>query len=341
MLGGGVAGASLAWALARAGHRHITVFDPRPQGAGSTGRALGGFRTQHGSRLNVDLALASRPFFAELGDRIGFRPVGYLYLAEDDEAAAALAGRAEMQREWGVPVEHPDPRLAAPFVETGDVRLANFCRLDGVYLPALVLEAFVERARDAGAWFRFGEEAPRQALETAEAVVVAAGCWSAEVGEALGVRLEVTPWERGVYQVGPFDWLTGREPMVLEAGSGFHFRERDGRLLVMFPQAKDEGPDAWDKVREWLARRVPLAAGREFEACWTGAYEMTADHHPLVGETERRGVWASCGFSGHGVMHSPAVASSLAAMILGLTPPIDISALDPRRTSALVDATQL
>jgi len=68
---------------------------------------------------------------------------------------------------------------------------------------------------------------------------------------------------------------------------------------------------------------------------------VTPDHHPLVGLPERPGVSASCGFSGHGVMHSPAVADCLAAMILGATPPIDISALSPRRSERLLDVTRL
>ena len=74
---------------------------------------------------------------------------------------------------------------------------------------------------------------------------------------------------------------------------------------------------------------------------WTGFYEMTFDHHPLVGQTERQGVWASCGFSGHGVMHAPAIADSLAALIVGDTPPIDIGALSPLRREPLLDRTQV
>ncbi len=68
---------------------------------------------------------------------------------------------------------------------------------------------------------------------------------------------------------------------------------------------------------------------------------MTFDQHPLVGQTARPGVWASCGFSGHGVMHAPAVTESLAAMILGQTPSVDISAFSPLRTEPLVDFTQM
>ena len=86
---------------------------------------------------------------------------------------------------------------------------------------------------------------------------------------------------------------------------------------------------------------MPKAAVLEPEALITGFYEVTFDHHALVGRTERPGVWASCGFSGHGVMHSPAIADSLAAMILGDTPPINISALNPLRREPLVDVTQL
>ncbi len=38
VLGGGVAGAALAWALTVHGRRDVVVFDPLPMGAGSTGR---------------------------------------------------------------------------------------------------------------------------------------------------------------------------------------------------------------------------------------------------------------------------------------------------------------
>jgi sarcosine oxidase subunit beta len=100
-------------------------------------------------------------------------------------------------------------------------------------------------------------------------------------------------------------------------------------------------PSDWSHHRDWLARWAPRAALEQPEAHWTGFYEVTFDHHPLVGPTAQPRVWAMCGFSGHGVMHSPAVADCLAAMILGESPPIDISALSPQRTEALVDRTQL
>jgi sarcosine oxidase subunit beta len=336
VLGGGVAGAALARALARRGRKDVVVFDPNPAGSGSTAKAFGGFRTQQGSSLNIALSLASRPFFEARADRVGFRPVGYLYLAETEEAAAELARRAEFQCREGLPIEHPEARSLLPELEVGDVLATNCCRLDGVYRPLRILDCLVEEARAAGAEVRYECAAGQSDLE-AETVVVCAGVWSREVGESVGVRLAVSPLERGIFQAGPFDWLGPDTPVTLDVGSGYHLRERDGRLLLIGPGDQHD----WAHYRDWLARRLPRAAVERPEAHWTGHYEVTFDHHPLVGRTERPGVWAMCGFSGHGVMHSPATADCLAAMILGDTPPIDLSALSPLRSKALEDPTQL
>jgi sarcosine oxidase, subunit beta len=338
ILGGGVAGAALAWALTGRGRTDVVVFDPLPAGSGSTAKAFGGFRTQQGSALNMALSLGSRPFFEARAERVCFRSVGYLYLAMGDETAAELARRAELQRAQGLPIEHPDPRRLAPFLEAGGVAATNYCALDGTYLPVEILGCLVEEAAAAGAQFRYRVEATPADLAAAETVVVCAGMWSRKVGEELGVRLEVTPWERGIFQVGPFDWLRPDVPVVAELDTGYHFRERDGRLLVIGPG----DPRDWPSARAWLRRLAPAAAVPERpEAHWTGFYEMTFDHHPLAGRTDRPEIWAMCGFSGHGVMHSPVVADCLAAMMLGQSPPIDIAALSPLRTVGLVDATQL
>jgi sarcosine oxidase, subunit beta len=336
ILGAGIAGSSLAWALARRGRRDVVVFDSAPTPAGSTSKALGGFRTQHGSELNITLALASRDFFVRRAEHVHFQSNGYLYLAESREVAEELRRRAELQRACGLPIEHPDPRDVVPWLNTKGIEGANFCALDGLYIPLDVLGCYVEEARELGVDFRLGMEAGERVADTGIAVV-ACGVWSSEVAAQFGVTLAVEAVERGVFMAGPYDWLGDNVPMTLEAGSGFHFRERDRRLWVMGPGDQHD----WGRIRDWLAVRAPRAAVPEPDGFLAGNYEVTFDHHPLVGETTRAGVWSSCGFSGHGVMHSPAVADSLAAMINGDSPPLDISALSPKRTKPLIDSTQL
>jgi sarcosine oxidase subunit beta len=335
ILGGGIAGASLARALALRGRRDVVVFDPNRPATGSTGMAMGGYRTQFVNPLNIALSLASRSFFESRRERISFRSVGYLLLATDQATVAELEAREEIQTAAGLPIERVDPAALIPFFDGRDVLRANYCHLDGVYLPRLVLAALVEEARDAGAELRY-ETAVRPEDLDAELIVVAAGNWSTEVAASLGVRLAVEPLEKGIYLVPSFPGLTPDMPLTINSGVGWSMREREGKLAVQPPA----GPD-WGYVRDFLARRIPAAAVDEPLEWWTGSYEMTFDLHPLVGRTERPGVWASCGFSGHGVMHSPAIAESLAAMMLGETPPVDISALDPLRTVALFDRTQV
>jgi sarcosine oxidase subunit beta len=336
ILGAGIAGTSLAWALARRGRRDVVVFDPAAEPAGSTSKALGGFRTQHGSALNIALSLASRDFFVQRAKHVHFQSNGYLYLAETPEIAVELRRRAELQRECGLPIEHPDAQAVVPWLDTNGIQGTNFCALDGVYTPLDILGVYMEEARSMGVDFRLGREAGSRDL-AAGIVVVACGVWSTEVADRLGVALKVEPEERRVFIAGPYDWLGDKVPMTLDAGSGFHFRERDRRLWIMGPPGQHE----WEPYRDWLAMRAPRAAVKEPDGVVTGNYEITFDHHPLVGETERPGVWSSCGFSGHGVMHSPAVADNLAAMINGDSIPLDIRALSPLRKEPLIDTTQL
>src|SRR4051794_34606063 len=86
ILGGGVIGSSVAWHLARRGVRDVTVVDRGGElGAGSTGKATGGYRAQFDNETEVRLSLLARrkliDFAAETGVDSGYLPSGYLFLA--------------------------------------------------------------------------------------------------------------------------------------------------------------------------------------------------------------------------------------------------------------------
>ena len=68
---------------------------------------------------------------------------------------------------------------------------------------------------------------------------------------------------------------------------------------------------------------------------WAGLYEMTPDHHPILGKVAGvEGFYVATGFSGHGVMHSPATGKIMADLILkGATDVIDTRMLDCARFS--------
>jgi sarcosine oxidase, subunit beta len=325
--GAGATGASVAYNLALLGARDVVLADPRGVAGGSTSRAMGGVRQQFSTPAEVRLAQASIRFFAELGRPL-FAQVGYLFVATTEPGLAALEQRRELQASLGVPVERIDPR-EVPGLAVDDVVGAVTCREDGIADPAGVCRETVRRAVELGVELREGVDAVELDRDV---LVIACGPWSSEVGERAGVELPVRPLCRQLVDTVPLEALPETLPMVIEAETGFHFRRTAGGGLRL---AMGETVSRWGfetevdeaLVVDWLgrlARRYPPAAGVEVERAWAGLYDMTPDAHPILGRVAD-GVYAACGFSGHGFMQSPAVGRALAEEILHGASELDLA----------------
>jgi sarcosine oxidase subunit beta len=288
---------------------------------------MGGVRQQFTTEAEVKLAQASVRLFEELGDPL-FQQVGYLFLATTPAGRTVLDERRRLQAELGVPVEPVEPGFVRG-LRVDDVLGAVICREDGVADPAGVTRELVRRAAALGVDVREGTDA--LGLE-AETLVVACGVDSAGVAAARGVELPVRPLVRQLADVGPVAGLPPDLPMTVEE-NGFHFRavgKERLRLAMGEPELRWDGPaevrdDLVDDWRRRLAHRYPAAAGAPVVRAWAGFYDMTPDAHPIIGPVGE-GVYAACGFSGHGFMQAPAVGAAVAAELLGAAPPFDLSA---------------
>ena len=318
-------GASIAFHLASLGARDVVLADRQGIAAGATSKAMGGVRQQFSTAAEVRLAQASIRFFEELGAPL-FEQVGYLFVATTEKGLAELEERRELQAELGVPVERVDPSFVEG-LRTDDVLGAVNCATDGVADPPAVTRELVRRALKLGLELREGTDA---AELDADVLVIACGPWSAEVAAKRGVALPIRPLCRQLLETGGLE-LPDDLPMVLEAETGFHFRRRGDKLVLAmsdpeprwgFEERVDES--LIDDRLARLHRRYPAAADATIERSWAGLYDMTPDAHPILGEITD-GVFAACGFSGHGFMQSPAVGRALAEEILGETPSLDLS----------------
>jgi sarcosine oxidase subunit beta len=367
VIGGGVVGASVAWHLAARGCSDVLVLERAAKpGLGSTGRATGGFRAQFGSEVNVRLSLLAREKLLRFGDEVGadpgYRPHGYLFLADRPETLELLRALQATQRRAGLHevrcVDAAEAREINPAVRDDGLLGGVFCPTDGFIRPLQILRGYAAGARRLGARFEHGAavvgmrrdgDGRVAAVRTqrgevaAGAVVDAAGAWAGEVARMAGVDVPVRPLRRQVALTRPFAILPEEMPLTVFVDSGLQLRVRDGRVLLLW----GDGPptaDPFDTTFDpgWLPtvlrhahRDVPCLreAGIDPEECWAGLYEMSPDRHALLGRAPGvENLFLANGSSGHGVMHSPALGHLLAEIILdGRATTLDVHALRPER----------
>jgi sarcosine oxidase subunit beta len=360
IVGAGVIGTSIAYHLAARGVRDVVVIDRGSEpGAGSTPRATGGFRAQFATAADIALSLLSREklrrFEDEIGVDSGYRPYGYLFIARSEQAMAQLRIANELQHACGLPearvIDAEEVRRINPAVADDAIVGGTFCPTDGFIRAMKILAGYFATAQRLGVRFEFGVtvrgmriEGDRiAALETsrgdmhADVFVNAAGAWAG----TLGVDIPVAPLRRQVAATIETDVLSDTMPMTVWADDGFHFRVRDRRVLLLWPDAPPSSFDATFDGASWLPRVLEFTNARvpclrdvpiDPDACWAGLYEMSPDHHAILGRAPAlANLYLANGCSGHGVMHAPAIGQVLSELILDGRSSIDIHSLRPSR----------
>jgi sarcosine oxidase subunit beta len=375
IVGAGVIGASVAFHLARAGVRDVVILERETlPGTGSTAHANGGIRAQFTTEVNLAMSLASMAILDALSGEIGepplYRKAGYLFLTDREERLAAMARAVAFQRERGVSVELLDPagvRERVPWAACDAVVGGTFGARDGFIDPGALANFFLGAALHAGARARYSTEATAIAAEPggfvvgtavgerrARVVVNAAGAWARPLAATLGVDLPVEPVRRHILITGPCPALPRLIPMTIDADSGVLVRREGDRVLIAYSNPDEPvgynlafDPDFVERIVEPVDGRFPVvaAAGIDVSRSWAGLYEVTPDHHAVIGEAPGRpGFVLVNGFSGHGVMHAPAAGRCVAELITrGRSESVDIAALSPDRFArgALIHETMV
>jgi sarcosine oxidase subunit beta len=361
LIGGGIVGSSIAYHLAEAGCSNVLVLERESaQGKGSTGKSMGGVRAQFSTTVNIQMSLYSIPFYSNFEERLGhpcgYRPQGYLFCATSDKHLAYLRTNYQKQLAAGVKdvrlVDASEIRGGYPQLRGDDIVGGSFCSSDGFVDPYSAMIGFMTWASDHGAtlWknttltglvVKGGdfELATSRGDVSARIVVNCAGAWASSVAKMLNIALLVEPLRRMLVPTEPFDGFPHSAPMIIDMSTGFHFRP-EGRGFLLAWNDPDETPgykmdfdtNFIEKILTHAANRVPAFENVEInpKRAWAGLYEMTPDHHPILGESpDVPGFFFANGFSGHGVMHAPATGKILSDLILtGKTNLIDAHLLD-------------
>ncbi len=370
IIGGGVVGASVAFHLTERGCRDVLILErANEQGTGSTGAATGGVRSQFETDINIKMSLYSLDFLKNWEFDCAYDPKGYLFFATNNEQFEYLKGNVVRQKELGVRdvsiVDVETIRQIVPGMNCNDIVGGTFGKNDGFVNPLAIMHGFTEGALQKGASVEYGSEVRSlvmekgriKAVETlngrieCDSAIVCNGAWVRELATTAGVAVPVRPQRRHIAWARTADKIPSNMPMVIDIGSGFHFRPardfRGGKVdhehEVLFAYPDPDEPDGfstefdeafiekvYEKARHRAAFLFESAVIRE--KCRAGLYENTPDHHAILGGCGVEGLYFAVGFSGHGVMHSPATGRALAEIIVdGRASFLDVSCLSLER----------
>src|SRR6516162_4514469 len=160
IVGAGIVGSSIAYHLTAAGCRNVLVIERETQqGKGSTGKSMGGVRTQFSTPVNIQMSLYAIPFYAGFDERLGhpagYRPQGYLFCATSNRHMAYLRANYGKQVALGLKdaqiVSGDEIRGMFPLLRGDDIVGGSFCASDGFVDPYGAMIGFMSCASEHGA----------------------------------------------------------------------------------------------------------------------------------------------------------------------------------------------
>jgi len=353
VIGGGMAGASVAYELAADARVCLIEREGQP-GYHATGRSAALFAPSYGGRAVRALTRASQLFFTTPPQ--GFTPAPLLtqrsamYIAREDQRDELEVMIGEIRRSGGVIDQltiaqalQAVPLLKADYVAGAAIdHDARDIDVDALH------QGFLRGARARGAqvmtdtgepFFSRQDGVWRVGLATgtisAPVVINAAGAWGDLVAAACGAQpIGLQPLRRTAVLVDPpADADITNWPAVIDVDETFYFKPDAGKLLIS--PADETLVEPCDVQPEELdiaigVDRVQAALSLDVERInhsWAGLRTFAPDRGPVIGfDPEIDGLFWSVGQGGYGIQTAPAWARTAAALAQGQPLPADIAA---------------
>jgi glycine cleavage system T protein len=373
VIGGGIAGCSVAYHLTKLGWRDVLLLERRDLSCGTTWHAAGLVGQLRATENLTKLAKYGAELYerleAETGQATGFRRPGSVSVARTAERMHELKRLASMARCFGVEVEVVTPAEAGrrwPLMRTDDLVGALWLPRDGRTNPTDTTLALAKGARQGGATIlenaavtgihvekgRVAGVSTSQGEIACEVVVNCAGMWAREVGRMAGVTVPLHASEHFYIVTEPMEGVTPDLPVLRDTDGYIYVREEVGGLLMggFEPEAKPWGtdgipadfafsllPEDWEHFRvlmEQAVIRIPALENAPVRRHVNGPESFTPDGRYLLGEApECRNFFVAAGFNSIGIASGAGAGKSLAEWIVGGEAPMDLWDVDIRRVA--------
>jgi 4-methylaminobutanoate oxidase (formaldehyde-forming) len=371
IVGGGIAGSSIAYHLAGLGIMDVLLLERARIASGTSWHAAGLVARVRGSHPMTELATYGVDLYRELAEEtsidVHFRPTGSLTLAESEGRMTELQYAAAIARHHGIQARLMEPSEVPevwPLITTDGLVGALHQPGDGTVNPGYAALALAKGAHDRGATIREGVKV--SALRTeggsvtgvrtergdveGETVVLACGLWTRDLAATVGVPVPLYAAEHVHVSTDPIEGAHDLLPLVRGLDGSFYARHHAGGLMIGAfepngrPRSTVSIPEEWTfgefgpdwehfaPTRANATRRIPALEDAEFTRYLRAPESFTPDVNFCLGEAaEVRNLYIAAGFNSQGIIYSPGAGRALAEWIREGAPTFDASEVDVRR----------
>jgi 4-methylaminobutanoate oxidase (formaldehyde-forming) len=372
VIGGGVAGCSVLYHLAKLGWRDSLLVEQFQLTHGSTWHSAGLVGQLRSTISLTRMMQYSVGLYAELAELTGKDPgwhqLGGLRLASSQPRLEEIRRQAAWARTFGLPMEIVSAQEAQerfPLMSTEDVLGAAFLPDDGYLDPSQLTFALADGARALGAQIeqrttvteirlrdgRVHEVVTDKGTIECEVVVNAAGMYAPQVGRLVGVDIPIIPFGHQYLVTEPFDPPLAPLPTLRDPDNIVYFRTEVGGLVMGGYERKPafwaldgvpEGfearllPEDWERMEEVNANgiaRVPAMETQPVKMFFNGPEAFTPDAEFILGESDVPGFFVAAGFCAHGLAGAGGIGKVTAEWIVDGQPEWDLWHMDIRRFS--------
>ena len=269
IIGGGVAGCSVAYHLAKLGWSDVVLLERKQLTSGTTWHAAGLIAQLRASKNMTRLAKYSQELYGNLEKETdvatGFRRCGSITVALTHERKEEIYRQASMARAFGVEVEEisaDDVKTRYAYVNTKDVTGAVYLPKDGQGDPANLALALAKGAKQNGAQIFEGarvtaihrsqgrvtgvswETDCEEGRTGADFVVNCGGMWAHELGRMADVTVPLHACEHFYIVTDSIPGLS-QLPVLRVPDECAYYKEDAGKILLgaFEPEAKPWGMD--------------------------------------------------------------------------------------------------
>jgi 4-methylaminobutanoate oxidase (formaldehyde-forming) len=370
IIGGGIAGASTAYHLAKLGWE-VTLLERHKLTSGTTFHAAGLVGQLRSSASITQLLGESVKLYRNLESETelatGWKMNGGLRLACTTERWTEVKRQATTARSFGLEMHLLSAKEAQnlwPLMDVADVIGAAFLPTDGQANPSDITLSLAKGARMLGAKIfedtevtsieitqgRASAVVTQQGRIACEAVVVCAGQWTRALCASIGVNVPLVSVEHQYMVTEAIPGVTPALPTLRDPDRLTYYKEEVGGLVMggyepnPIPWAVQGIPknfnyqllnsnwDHFQPIMELAIGRVPALETAGVKTLINGPESFTPDGNFILGEApELPGLFVGAGFNAFGIAAGGGAGKMLAEWVAGGEPSADLWPVDIRR----------